>query len=582
MAPVGARGLRTRVDATVATIAGITVVGFVLRLAVLVRPIGVIDKLFIPDDTYYTLTIARSLANGDGPTVDGQHAHQRVPGPARVPPGAGVLDHRQPRHRAPPRSRAARGRRHRHHRRARVGGVPLRRTSRGGGRGRAVGDLAGRGVDGARRARDVAGDPVLGRPGRAVDVGERPTVRPRRAVVVGVVAGLAVLRADRHVAARRAARWVAALAGSAPPGRARRDRGCGGARPVVDLVHDPVRHAHPHQRRRAPERSRRCNRSRASRWRRSPARSPAGPFDVWRSLREWLNDHPVAGVVVFWLHGAGPRRAGRVVGAASGDAAARGGRAARCSPPGCSCSTRGSGWRGTSRATSRRWRASSPLILAVGIARVWRTRGTWRIPAFVATAVVLAGRSGRGGPRRFTPTSPRRTATSSEFDTVTGYRDAAMAVVQFPPDGQKLGAWQSGAFGFYANDRLTVVNLDGVVNPDAADATTRRHAARVHPRAQDLDWVADFSLRIVGFTLVDAEAAASGADGRRRSRGCRSSRRSRVRDGGDHVAARGRVLDGEPEPAARARSHTGSRGRARPSRRPRRGSSGWRSRRCRR
>ena len=79
----------------------------------------------------------------------------------------------------------------------------------------------------------------------------------------------------------------------------------------------------------------------------------------------------------------------RVVGAASGHAAARGGRAARCSPRGCSCSTRGSAWRGTSPATSRRWRVSSPLILAVGIARVWRTRGTWRIPAFVATAVVL-------------------------------------------------------------------------------------------------------------------------------------------------------------------------------------------------
>jgi len=46
-------------------------VGFALRLAVLFRPIGVIDKLFIPDDTYSTLSIARSLAHGHGPTVDG-------------------------------------------------------------------------------------------------------------------------------------------------------------------------------------------------------------------------------------------------------------------------------------------------------------------------------------------------------------------------------------------------------------------------------------------------------------------------------------------------------------------------------
>src|SRR5947209_18050806 len=64
-------GVRSRVDATVAAVAGIAIAGFVLRLAVLLRPIGVIDKLFIPDDTYYTLTIARSLAHGHGPTVDG-------------------------------------------------------------------------------------------------------------------------------------------------------------------------------------------------------------------------------------------------------------------------------------------------------------------------------------------------------------------------------------------------------------------------------------------------------------------------------------------------------------------------------
>src|SRR3954468_9940558 len=64
-------GVRSRVDATVAAVAGITFAGFVLRLAGLVRPLGVIDKLFIPDDTYYTLTISRSIAHGHGPTVDG-------------------------------------------------------------------------------------------------------------------------------------------------------------------------------------------------------------------------------------------------------------------------------------------------------------------------------------------------------------------------------------------------------------------------------------------------------------------------------------------------------------------------------
>lgn len=47
------------------------VVGALLRGRLLTRPIAVLDRLVVPDDTYYTLTIARSLAAGHGPTVDG-------------------------------------------------------------------------------------------------------------------------------------------------------------------------------------------------------------------------------------------------------------------------------------------------------------------------------------------------------------------------------------------------------------------------------------------------------------------------------------------------------------------------------
>src|SRR5207245_1716037 len=35
------------------------------------RSLTIIDRLFVPDDTYYTLTIARSMAHGHGPTTDG-------------------------------------------------------------------------------------------------------------------------------------------------------------------------------------------------------------------------------------------------------------------------------------------------------------------------------------------------------------------------------------------------------------------------------------------------------------------------------------------------------------------------------
>jgi hypothetical protein len=55
----------------VLAVAGLTLAGLGLRVAVLLRPLEVVDRLFIPDDTYYTLTIARSMAHGHGPTVDG-------------------------------------------------------------------------------------------------------------------------------------------------------------------------------------------------------------------------------------------------------------------------------------------------------------------------------------------------------------------------------------------------------------------------------------------------------------------------------------------------------------------------------
>jgi len=46
--------------------------GFALRFSIFFRDTDTIDQLFIPDDTYYTLSIARSLAAGEGPSADGQ------------------------------------------------------------------------------------------------------------------------------------------------------------------------------------------------------------------------------------------------------------------------------------------------------------------------------------------------------------------------------------------------------------------------------------------------------------------------------------------------------------------------------
>ncbi|MCX7983663.1 MAG: glycosyltransferase family 39 protein [Bacteroidetes bacterium] len=47
------------------------VFGLFLRLSIAFRDITTIDRYFIPDDTYYTLALTRSLAEGKGPTIDG-------------------------------------------------------------------------------------------------------------------------------------------------------------------------------------------------------------------------------------------------------------------------------------------------------------------------------------------------------------------------------------------------------------------------------------------------------------------------------------------------------------------------------
>ena len=45
--------------------------GALLRGSILTRNLDIIDRIFIPDDTYYTLSIARSMAEGKGPSADG-------------------------------------------------------------------------------------------------------------------------------------------------------------------------------------------------------------------------------------------------------------------------------------------------------------------------------------------------------------------------------------------------------------------------------------------------------------------------------------------------------------------------------
>ncbi|MBX3231530.1 MAG: hypothetical protein KIT84_24120 [Labilithrix sp.] len=51
----------------------VALAGALVRLALAFRDETYLDRLFVPDDTYYTLAIARSIARGLGPSADGAH-----------------------------------------------------------------------------------------------------------------------------------------------------------------------------------------------------------------------------------------------------------------------------------------------------------------------------------------------------------------------------------------------------------------------------------------------------------------------------------------------------------------------------
>lgn len=495
----GPRGLRARVDATIGAIAGITLVGFALRLAVLLRPIGVIDKLFVPDDAYYTLTIARSLARGHGPTVDGHtltSGFQALLGFLMVPvfwvtdsPDTALrLD---------------------------LALLVVADTLtilvlawvayRFAGRVAAVAAAALWAISPVAVSMALGGLETSLAILLAVSLvavwmwaDDRPTTR--RWIAVGVVAALAVLaRIDLAL-------LVALLAGVQLWRGPRRPLVWGAVAGAVVVapwwIWCTVELGTPIPTSGAAAHEIAPLRPFAREGLAQVAGAVAGgPFDVWRSLRQRLNDHPVVGMVVFWTLVLGllfvavwwaRRRALPQLAVATLPAFAAGLLVFYA--------WFGVGWYFTRYLAPVACVAA--LMIAVGVARLWRARGRWRFPALAATAVVL----GIGVVAALRADSHQLTATqgtASAFDSVTGYRDAALTVAAIPAPGDTLGAWQSGAIGYYADDRFTVVNLDGVVNPEAEDAQ-RAGRTPFYIRDRGIDWLADFSLHIVGFAFSGA------------------------------------------------------------------------------
>ena len=486
--------MRSRVDATVAAVTGIAILGFLLRLAVLLRPIGVIDKLFVPDDTYYTLTIARSIAHGHGPTVDGHtltSGFQALLGFLLVPvywltdnPDTAlridlallvVVDTLTIVVLAWIAYRFA----------GRVAAVTAAALW-------AVSPVAvSMALGGLETSLAILGAMAL----VAAWIWANDTATTKRAVVTGVVAGLAVLaRVDIALLVA----LLAALQLWRGPRRLLVPGAIAGAVVVAPWwIWCTVQFGTPIPTSGSAAHDLAPLRPFAREGLAQVAGAVAGgPFDVWRSLREWLNNHPVAGMIVFWLF--------VVALVALGVLWARRRVMPQLAVAALPVFAAGLllfyAWFGVGFYFTRYLAPVAcvvSLIIAVGVERVWHTRGTWQIPLFVGTAaVLLVGLVAvvRATHRNLTDTQ----VPAVSFDSITGYRDAAMAVVKIPPEGSVLGAYQSGAYGYYANDRLEVVNLDGVVNPDAADAL-RNGTTLEYMRDRGVDWLSDFTLHVVGF-----------------------------------------------------------------------------------
>jgi hypothetical protein len=78
-----------------------------------------------------------------------------------------------------------------------------------------------------------------------------------------------------------------------------------------------------------------------------------------------------------------------------------------------------------------------------------------------------------------------------------GYYGVALAAAPLLPSGTRIGALQSGALSFVL-DRRTVVNLDGVVNAAAARAIRQKRLAS-YIREERLDYILDWDLNVQRF-----------------------------------------------------------------------------------
>jgi hypothetical protein len=94
----------------------------------------------------------------------------------------------------------------------------------------------------------------------------------------------------------------------------------------------------------------------------------------------------------------------------------------------------------------------------------------------------------------------------SGYDGATGYHDAAMQMLRQTPDGARLGALQSGALAYFADKKYSVINLDGVVNKDAIKALRNKEIIH-YIKSSGIQYLADWPFNIIFLAGPEANAS---------------------------------------------------------------------------
>lgn len=488
-----------RTDTTVRAVGAAMIVGFAVRLALLARPIASLDRGFVPDDTYYTLTIARSIAHGHGPTADGTtltSGFQPLLGFLMVPV-YWLTDNLDAALRADLALLVV------------VDVLIIALLAwiayRLAGRVAAIVAAVVWALSPVATTLALGGLETslalfceVGLVAACIWANDRPSTR--RWAVVGVIAGLAVLaRVDALLLVGllalvqlwrgpRRALVPASIAGviTLAPWWGWCTVNLGTPIPTSGSALHRLATYGPF----APH-----NLARVA------GAVSGGPFGNPTAFRKWLDRAPVRGSVLFgvlvaallavaffWLRGALTTRGDHEESDASAAYAA-------ALPVFAAGLLFFYAWFGVWYFNTR-YLAPVQIALALSISVIVSRFAPERRRAARVGFLVLAGTvalaTGAAVVYDAAMVLGKAPANHVDLDAATGFRATAHRVLRVTPNGSIVAGYQSGALSYFGSGRITVINLDGVVNPDAPppddNPATRAYMQRRHVR-----WLADWA-----------------------------------------------------------------------------------------